>query len=429
MKHINKWFIFFFAIALFACEKDDIVIEKEIPQEPVEEKLSLKQKVYEVMHEWYFWNDELPALDTNDFETAIDLLEAMKKKPLDKWSYIEKEEDYDNYFEKGQYEGYGFSMVFDKDEQLRVAYVYQDSPFFRAGVGRSWIIKKINGQSIKSLLDEGSFDEAFNNSTNTFEFTDDNGNPITKSITKSTIGINSVLHKDVFKIDGTPVGYLVFNNFLQTSLPELQDAFSHFQQENIKELILDLRYNGGGRVNMAQYIATNILGAGGVGQDFIQFVYNKDKASENQTAKFGSPEYPLNLNRLIVITSKGTASASELVVNSLKPFMDVILIGDDTYGKPVGSFAIKYEGYAVSPISFKIVNQNGEGEYFDGIQANAYVTDDLAHDFGDPEEARLKESLYFIKNGSFSGQTARVRSVEKVRTIPLTGFRQEIGAF
>lgn len=431
MKYIDKWFVFFFAIALFACEKDEIVIEKENPQTaPIEEKLSLKQKVYEVMHEWYLWNDELPAIDTNDFESATELLAAMKKDPIDRWSYIEKEETYDNYFVNGQYEGYGLSMVFDKDEQLRVAYVYQDSPFFRAGVGRSWIIHKINGKTIKSLREDGTFTKAFDLPTNTFEFIDTSGNTITKSITKSTIGINSVLYKNVYKINDIPVGYLVFNNFLQTSLPELQDAFSYFQQEGIRELILDLRYNGGGRVNMAQYIASNILGTRGAGQDFIQFVYNQDKSAEyNETAMFESPEYALNLNRLIVITSKSTASASELVINSLKPFMDVILIGDDTYGKPVGSFPIKYDGYAINPISFKTVNHDGEGEYFEGIPAHAYVTDDLSHDFGDPEEARLKEALYFLKNGSFSGQTARVRPAEQVETIPLTGFRQEIGAF
>lgn len=421
---INKWFIFLFTLALFACEKDSI--EKEITVE----ELNLKQKVYEVMHEWYLWNDELPALDINDFETANDLLAAMKKSPIDKWSYIEKEEDYDNYFENGQYEGYGFRMVFDVNEQLRVGFVYEDSPFFRAGIRRSWVIKKINGKSVQSLVDEGTFDEAFDNATNIFEFVDANGNTVTKSITKSTIGINSVLYKNVFNVDGVAVGYLVFNNFLQTSLPELQEVFGDFQQEDIKELVLDLRYNGGGRVSIAQYIATNILGNQGQGQDFIQFIYNKDKSAENnEVVKFGSPEYPLNLNRLVVITSKGTASASELVINSLKPFIDVVLIGDDTYGKPVGSFAIKYEGHAISPISFKIANHNGEGEYFEGIQANAYVMDDLSHDFGYLEEARLKEALYFIQHGTFSGQTARTSPAEKIRTIPLHGFRQEIGAF
>lgn len=428
MKYIHQLFIVFFIVALAACEKDDILNEKEVPQ--LEEQSALKQKVYDVMHEWYLWNDELPAIDMNTFETASELLEAMKKKPVDKWSYIEKEEDYDNYFENGQYEGYGFSMVWDTDEKLKVAYVYEDSPFFRAGVGRAWVINKINGNSVNALLDEGTFDEAFGNATNTFEFTDGSGNTVSKTITKSTIGINSVLYKNVFSIDDQPVGYLVFNNFLQTSLAELQESFSYFQQEGIQDLILDLRYNGGGRVNMARYITTNILGTRSAGQEFIRFIYNQDKAAEhNVVDKFDAPEYPLNLNRLIVITSKGTASASELVINSLKPFIDVVLIGDDTYGKPVGSFPIKYSGYAINPISFKIVNQNGEGEYFEGIQADAYVTDDLSHDFGDYEEARLKEALYFIQNGSFSGQIARMRPAKQVKPVPMSGFRQEIGAF
>lgn len=429
MNRLNKWLLFLFAAFLFACEKDIVEIKKELPQESAEPTVSLKEKVLDVMQEWYLWNNELPEVNIDDYESPHDLLEALKKKPADKWSYIEKEEDYDNYFEKGQYEGYGFRMVFDDKDQLKVAFVYEDSPFFRAGIARAWTISKINGTSVQSLVDAGTFGKAFDNTSNTFEFIDPQGNTVTKSISKSTIGINSVLYKNVYDIDGVKVGYLVFNNFLNTSLPELQDAFSYFKQEGIRELILDLRYNGGGRVSMAEYIASNVIGNRGNGHDFIQYIFNQDKLDNNEAVQFETPEHPLELNRLITITSGNTASASELVINGLKPFMDVVLIGNDTYGKPVGSFPIRHDGYAISPISFKIANENGEGEYFDGLKANAYIEDDLAHDFGSSEEARLKEALYFIRNGAFSGPNARIKPAEKVRKIQLSGFRQEIGAF
>ncbi len=421
MKYIHHCFILLLTLALWACEKEDIVQDPPVSQE------DLKAKVHEIMQEWYLWNNELPTVDVATYETADDLLYALRKNPLDKWSYIEKEEDYDNYFNNGEYEGYGFRMEFDQNDKLRIAFIYQQSPFNEAGVGRSWIIDKINGKIVERGDDE--LPNALNNATNTFEFIDTAGVRLTKSITKTTIEINSVLYKNVYEIDGLKIGYLVFNNFLQTSLPELQETFSDFKQAGIQELILDLRYNGGGRVNMASYIASNILGARGQGHDFVKFVFNQDKTEENEATPFEEAEYPLDLNRLLVIASENTASASELVINGLKPFMEVVLIGEDTYGKPVGSFPFKYEGYAINPISFKTANENGEGEYFEGITANAYVQDDLTHDFGDVKESRLKEALYYAVHNSFSGEIARTRPFMKGHSIPWQGFRQEIGAY
>ncbi len=428
MKLIKNIYLFLLLTALlFACQDDEMAEAPVMPDEQAIE-LGLKHFVQDTMNAWYLWNEDLPSVNVDDFASADELLDALRN-PLDKWSYIEKADDYDAYFNKGQYEGYGFRMAVDAENQLRVAFAYKDSPFFREGIDRSWTISKINGKSVQSLIADTTLNKAFDNATNTFELVDTAGHAITKSISKSTVGINSVLYRNVYQAGDSKVGYLVFNNFLQTSFPELREAFRDFQQQGIRDLVLDLRYNGGGRVNVASYIASNIVGNRGNGRNFVEFVYNKDKSTQNEYAKFPTPDYPLNLDRLFVITSDNTASSSELVINGLKPFMDVILIGDDTYGKPVGSFPFQYEGYSFSPISFKTANDNGEGEYFDGLPANAYIEDDLNHAFGNPQESRLKEALYYIKNGAFSGQIARTRPSTQKSAIRLEGFRQEIGAF
>lgn len=424
-----------FPVLIFtACEDDEVLQEREVPDaqsaQELEEVNALKQEVYDVMQEWYLWNDQLPEVDLADFESTDQLMNALKYSPLDKWSYIEKEEEYDAFFEKGEYEGYGFRMAFDDDGNLRVAFVYNDSPFGRAGVQRSWIINKINGKLVRDLREEGALNQALEGSSHNFEIIRADGSTVSQSVTKTTIGINTVLKDQIIELNQKKVGYLAFNSFLATSEEELRASFQKFKDNTIDELIIDLRYNGGGRVNIASWMASNILGSQSIGRNFMEYQFNADKADEyNEQEAFIAPEIPLELDHVIFITSSGSASASELLINGLRPFIDVTLIGDDTYGKPVGSAPFKYGGYAINPIIFKILNDQGIGEYFDGIQADAYVIDDLTHDLGDPEEARLKEALYFIENGIFSGAAARQSPFVKDQQIELEGFRREIGAF
>lgn len=427
----NKWWLAPVFLIFIACEEDDIVQDQVAPVEPTEDTLNsnLKTAVYDIMNEWYLWNDQLPEVDIDAYEDANALLSAMMNKPTDKWSYIEEEDTYNALFERGEYEGYGVRMSRDMDGNLRVAFVYEDSPFGRAGVERSWIIDKINGTSIKEV-DGFTLGQLLEGSNHQFAFLKPDGSTVTENFTKSTIGINTVMNADVLERPNSKVGYLAFNSFLATSEEELDQAFQKFQSAGIQELIIDLRYNGGGRVNIAEWMASNIIGNAGSGKNFIEYSFNQEKADEyNEAVPFNEPTIPLNLDRIVVITSRASASASELLINGLRPFIDVKLVGDDTYGKPVGSFPIFYQGYAISPISFKIVNDQGVGEYYNGLQADVYVEDDLSHKLGDPNESRLKEALYYLENGTFSGTTARQVSRIKEQQVSLYGFQQEIGAF
>ncbi|MFP4092451.1 MAG: S41 family peptidase [Cyclobacteriaceae bacterium] len=433
MVHSKKYFPVYLLLPLFfflaSCEKDEVV--EQIPDEQVfTAEDSLKMAVFQVMDEWYLWNDEIPEVNVDEYETADALMDAMMNKTYDKWSYIENEEDYDALFDRGEYKGYGIRMAFDDKGQLRVAFVYNDSPFGRAGVDRSWIIDKINGASVKTLAENGTLNEVLAAESHTFDLIKPDGTTATLPMSKSTIGMNTVTEVEVFQLEGAKVGYLSFVSFLATSEAELDVAFQQFKAENIDELIVDLRYNGGGRVNIAEMMASNIMGNGGVGRNFLKYRHNDDKSAEyDQTVPFNSAKIPLDLDRLIVITSSGSASASELLINGLLPFVDVVLIGDDTYGKPVGSRPFRFGGYAINPISFKVLNDIDEGEYFGGLQADAYVVDDLSHKLGDPEEARLKEALYFIENGSFTGLNARSSQQLREQQIELEGIQREIGAY
>ncbi|MGB3587602.1 MAG: S41 family peptidase [Tunicatimonas sp.] len=425
LKFKYNWIVTLLIVPLlWSCQEDEEVVTPPI----TDIEVSLVDTTFQIMREWYLWNAEMPNVNPDDFETADALIDALRN-PLDKWSYIEEEEAYDNFFNNAQYEGYGFRWGLDEQDQLRIAFTYRDSPFGKLGVDRSWIINKINGKSMSSILANDGVTKEIAESTNTFELIDDQGNIITETLTKATIGINTVLHHQIFDVSGTKVGYLVFNSFLATSIDELKPIFQEFNQAGIDELVLDLRYNGGGRVNVAEYMAANIAGNRASGRNFIEYIFNELQPEQNQDVTFNQPDYPLDLDRLIAITSKSTASASELVINGLAPFMDVVVIGENTHGKPVGSFPFKFGGYAINPISFKIANDNGEGEYFRGFAPDAFVPDDLAHKFGDPLEARLQEALYFIENGLFLNGTARLEPSVAKHQIEWTGFRREIGAY
>ena len=191
-------------------------------------------------------------------------------------------------------------------------------------------------------------------------------------------------------------------------------------------------------MSVAEYMAGNIMGSRGTDRTFLQYAYNPniqatiDADPEEKakiTTKFQPPDFPLDLGRLLVIASGRTASASELLINGLRPFMDVLLVGENTHGKPVGSRPFRYGGYAISPISFKVINDQGEGEYFGGFPVDAQVADDVTHPFGDLEEARLKEALNFVKSGAFTvAGGARTASPTPDKAIELKGFQWEIGA-
>lgn len=388
----------FLLVALAGCRDDDM------PGPDVNREEGAIQDVYAIMKEWYLWNDELPDLNLSEFDTPQEVMEALRKNPIDRWSFIEDAETYDQLFDQGKYEGYGVRFAWEDDNTLRIAFVYKDSPFYEAGVRRGWKVNKINGQAAANLT--GSLSAA----TNAFEFESPEGTLLQQTFTKEEIDINTVLHSSVIPVNNIKAGYLVFNSFLQTSETELKAVFEEFQAAGISDLILDMRYNGGGRVNIAEYLASNIIGPAGSGKNFIEYVHNENKTEYNRTHTFIESTLPLNLTRLIVIASESTASASELIVNGLKPFMDIIIVGDDTHGKPVGSYSFndRDKKYAINPISFAITNEDGEGYYFDGLKADVYVPDGLARDFGDPEESQLKEALFFIENGSFSISGSRL---------------------
>jgi hypothetical protein len=229
-----------------------------------------------------------------------------------------------------------------------------------------------------------------------------------------------VLHKSVIASGGKKVGYIVFNQFFGSpSRTELQNAFSYFTGEGINELVVDLRYNPGGSTDTQDLLANLIAPASASNKVMYKYVFNSslqkgnfplfkkktgaDNASfseANNTQNF-SITGSLNLSRVFFIVTGSSASASELLINNLKPFMDVKLIGDTTYGKPVGFFPVNVFDYAIYPISFKTVNSAGNADYYNGFAPDKVAPDGINKNWGDVTEPSLASALKYITTGSF----------------------------
>ncbi len=399
--------------------------------------LDQKSYVYEMLHDIYFWSDKVPQDDPQRFATPEEILQAFRydkaKGGVDRWSYIANLQSHTDFDTKGEYVGVGFSMAYDPKGQLRVSLAHADSPAGRAGLERGQLILSINGKTLKQIEEEKLWGTIFGESSAgvAVEMTiqEEGQEPRAIRFLKGTIHVRSVFTHKILERSGKKIGYLLFNQFIEPSIAELDEAFAVFHAQGIEELVLDLRYNGGGRLSTMLHLASLLMGRETSEKVFFQYIHNEKNKIWNQSISFQKgTKHALSLKRLFVIAMGGTASASEVLINGLRPHMPVVVVGQTTHGKPMGMYVYNFFDKVFAPIAFKLANAEGKGEFYDGIVPEIEAPDDVTRRFGDPEEAPLKVALDAIT--APSGQSRlplRVRSVQK--QIPMDGFRRRIGAF
>jgi len=391
-----------------SCKKDPVLPDNTLT--PVMARDSL----YYIMKDWYYWFDkpECESVTPTNKETYKDpyeLLEAARYKEYDRWSFVA---DYDEFIAEmqGEFVGFGFRIGVDNLNKARIAMVYNKSSLYANGVRRGWIIKTISGIDPAPLLiahNSAAYSDLVGpptaGITKVFVFTKPDGTDVTITATKSSFTVNTVMLYDTLMLSSGITGHLVFDSFITPSSAELVTAFTYFKSMGIKDLILDLRYNTGGYLNIAQTLASYIAGDAVQGKVFAKLQYNTKRQDYNTIFQFKTTPYSMGLPRLVVITTRSTASASEAVMNGLKPFVTVVSIGDTTNGKPTGMNGWDIgKKYYMWPITFKMVNSQNQGEYFEGIFPAKLAPDDITHDFDDRNEACLKEAIYYLTNGAIS---------------------------
>jgi C-terminal peptidase prc len=306
-------------------------------------------------------------------------------------------------------------------DELRVLQVFPDSPASEGGLARGDHITEINGRSVQDLVSSGQIGTAFGESEIGISIEvvvrARQGEPRRMTLTKRVVTIPTVSLTRTFRVDGRTVGYLHFRNFVQPSYAALDDAFAALREAGVTELVIDLRYNGGGLVDVATHLASLVGGVVTEGRVFSEFRHNDKNTRLNETLRFLNPPQALTLSRLFVITTRASASASELIINGLRPHIPVVVVGGPTFGKPVGQYGFSFCDKVLAPVSFSLVNADGQGDYFDGIAPTCQAADDVEHDLGTAEEASLAEAFRYIQTGRCSPTTATPES----RTLRVRG--------
>jgi carboxyl-terminal processing protease len=412
----KQLFLLFISIIGFSsCKKD---VSTTTDTKTLDEQA--RDTLYAAMNEYYLWYKLMPVVKVTDYTDPYTLLEAMMYKTLDRWSFVQTYDEYQAQ-STGSFVGHGISMGLDLSNNVRIAQIYQNSPLYSKGVRRGWVVKKLNGTDLAPIFianDGAAYSALIGKSqadiTNTFLFQTPQGKDSTIVSTKASFTLNTVILADTLHLKSGITGHLVFDQFISPSNDELKTAFAYFSQNNIKDIIVDLRYNGGGDLSVLQNMASYLAGAAKVNTTFLTLTFNDKYSYYNTKYKFKTVATPLSLSRVVVITTRSTASASEDFINGLKPLLPVVTIGDTTNGKPVGMIGIQFRtNYMFWPISFSLVNSANEGEFYNGFVPGKYVTDDISHDWNDRNEACLKESIYYLEHGTVSTKGLDVSHPQK----------------
>ncbi|NGM60500.1 peptidase S41 [Sphingobacterium sp. SGG-5] len=399
---------------------------------------------------------------TQYFETGEDVLEHLMAQTktssngsnYDWYSFIDRKGVISGELQDGITSSYGMWLLFLSETSNDPAYLYvrsvdKNSSVYAAGIRRGDRIVSIDGKTnldftSQELENFKTIDEFLLSSKATLGIEPPSGSPFTKEIVSTSFNIDPVLDDRVIEYKGKKVGYLAFDSFVDVNgsngmKGQFDDIFDEFEDAGINELVVDLRYNGGGATNTAEYLVNRIAPASANGD--IMYTYDVNPVLKgwgwlDEGEEFGPVKIVkngnLNLTRVYFLVTDGTASASELLMNSLKAHMTVYMIGVygvannqqvslRTYGKPVGFFGINIvnEDIQLYASSFKTFNKNKEGNYFDGMIPNAHVWEfENFRDFGDPQETMLAAALEHIAPSpkakiASAGTTKEVPAVSK----------------
>ena len=392
------------------------------------EYLEVNSWIRSQMSDYYYWNFVVPRMAPGNL-TPKQFFEDILYE-TDQFSYITDDaETLLNELNGSQYSS-GFSpaiLSFSDQDQLFmvVKYVYPDSPAQLAGLERGDIILSVNGQTLNSanyqellqingMVTYGLGSYSLDAETQQANITDLDS---VISVRKEILQLDPVITTKVIETGGKRIGYLFYAQFIDGTanlfINGLNERLAELKAQQIDELVIDLRYNPGGRITAASQFANALVPLETVQNKdiFVEFEYNSllenfyqstdGVDSENLFLRFQEGPVSMGLERIYVLTTNQTASASELLIHGLKPYMEVITVGSNTLGKYYGSFVITgtFQSpsvyYAILPVTLKYLNANQESDFIDGLEAQIGASENILSPkpLGDPTDPLLEAAI------------------------------------
>lgn len=304
----------------------------------------------------------------------------MERFTTDPWSFARTYES-ETEWEEGYRVGRGITPVIHSDRKI-IGYINHDSPAARAGYERG-------DEMIRY------FDGAIGH-TQVF-IRKPSGTLIANTIKPERHQVDTVMYK-VIQEGGDNIGYLWLMDFNTSAVEPLRNAFGEFKRKGVREIVLDLRYNGGGHAD--ELLASLIAGFDHAGQVYYRNKHSEKYRDRDKDYKLSREPNSIQTKRLFVLTTDDTCSASELIINGLRPYLPVITIGDTTCGKPYFMYPIGYDGFVYFPVSGRTYNAEGKSDYEGGIKPTCRVEETFDHHVDQPGDALLDAALYYKENNA-----------------------------
>lgn len=448
---------FLLALVFSGCSNDNSFKDNEdpdgeTPQIVDEELLSVNDFIYSGLYVYYLYKSHIPVLADDYFKDDKSYEDFLMKYDVpdnlfddllsdqDRFSVIFPDfHELENWLGGiGTENGMDFGLVLLDDGKSilgYVRYVLPNSPAEEKGVQRGMLFNRIDGvrmtlDNYNDLLDRDAYEIGL------VEDTGDGLAEVDQSIylPKEVLHENPVYMHKVIQQGGHKIGYLMYNAFIDTYDEDLNNVFGDFKSEGITDLVVDLRYNGGGSVNTCNYLAGMITGQF-EGKVFAKEMYNEhfkdDEFLFKNQMTDGSMLNSLNLNKVYVIATGSTASASELLINSLKSYIDVVHVGEKTVGKFQGSITLYHsedftrskvkdgDTYAMQPLVLKLANADGVSDYVDGLTPDITEKEYILEikELGNPDEPLLGRAIQDITGTASPYAARRINAREKFERI------------
>lgn len=402
------------------------------------------------MHGWYFWYRLSLSPEPTGFDSVAAYFDALLYGggdpidanqpsgpfwPADSYSDFEPTVSHNQFFQAGQTLGFGVAVAGmevtgQPDQPLYIRYIEPHSPAAAAGLQRGERVLSINDRSAADVIAADDFSVLTPSRPGemlTLVLSNLAGVQHSVTLAATTYDLTPVQNAQILTSStGRRLGYVMVKDMIDQVEAPLANAFAAFRAQGIHDLVLDLRYNGGGLVSVAKSLASYAAGSRGSGQVFAKLLYNDQRSLYyNQTFRFGDPAHWSGLGRVYVLAGPRTCSASEQVINGLRGVgVEVVAIGDTSCGKPVGFLPQADScGTTYSVVNFESVNARNEGRYFDGFAATCAVAEDYSQAIGATGDPLLLAAVHHADNGACPAGTAAREQPQSRSATPRPRYR------